>query len=39
MLELIRGYASAAFDGAERAGRLDEVSTGLVELARLFVAS
>jgi F-type H+-transporting ATPase subunit delta len=39
MLELIRGYASAAFDGAERQGRLGEVSTGLVELARLFVAS
>jgi F-type H+-transporting ATPase subunit delta len=39
MLELIRGYASAAFDGAQREGHLDEVSSGLVDLARLLVAS
>jgi F-type H+-transporting ATPase subunit delta len=39
MLELIRGYASAAFDGAEREGHLDAVSAGLTELARVFVAS
>jgi len=39
MLELIRGYAAAAFDGAQREGRLGEVSTGLLELARLLVAS
>jgi F-type H+-transporting ATPase subunit delta len=39
MLELIRGYATAAFDGAQREGRLEAVSADLVELARLFVAS
>jgi F-type H+-transporting ATPase subunit delta len=39
MLELIRGYATAAFDSAQREGHLDDVSAGLVELARLLVAS
>jgi F-type H+-transporting ATPase subunit delta len=39
MLELIRGYASAAFDGAQREGHLGAVPIGLTELARLFMAS
>ncbi len=39
MLEIVRGYAAASFDGAWRAGRLDDVPTSLVEISRLFVAS
>jgi F-type H+-transporting ATPase subunit delta len=39
MLELVRGYASASFDGAMRNGRLDEVPASLVEISRLLVAS
>jgi F-type H+-transporting ATPase subunit delta len=39
MLELVRGYATAAFDGAANEGRLDAVTTGLAEISRLFLAS
>ncbi len=39
MLELVRGYAAAAFDTAANEGRLDAVVTGLVEISRLFIAS
>ncbi len=39
MLELVRGYASATFDGAERAGRIAAVAADLVELARLLLSS
>jgi F-type H+-transporting ATPase subunit delta len=39
MLELVRGYATAAFDAAERAERLAGVAADLGELARLLVVS
>jgi ATP synthase F1 delta subunit len=39
MLEIVRGYASASFDGAWRNGRLAEVPVSLVEISRLFVTS
>lgn len=39
MLELVRGYAMAALDSAERERRLDGVASGLVDVARLFVES
>jgi F-type H+-transporting ATPase subunit delta len=35
----VRGYATATFDAAERAGRIDVVATELVEMSRLLVAS
>lgn len=39
MLELVRGYATASFDAAERAGRIAAVSIDLAEMSRLLVAS
>jgi F-type H+-transporting ATPase subunit delta len=39
MLELVRGYATAAFDAAERDGRIDAVATDLAEMSRFVVAS
>jgi len=39
MLELVRGYAKATFDAAERAGRIEAVASDLAELSRLLVAS
>ncbi len=39
MLELVRGYATAAFDAAANEGRLDAVARGLADISRLFLAS
>jgi len=39
MLELVRGYATATFDAAERAGRIATVAAELAEMSRLLVAS
>jgi F-type H+-transporting ATPase subunit delta len=39
MLELVRGYAKATFDAAERVGRIDVVASDLAELSRLLIAS
>jgi F-type H+-transporting ATPase subunit delta len=39
MLELVRGYAMATFDAAERDGRIDIVASDLAEMSRLLVRS
>jgi F-type H+-transporting ATPase subunit delta len=39
MLELVRGYAMAAFDVSQREGRLDAVAAGLADISQLFVTS
>ncbi len=38
MLELVRGYAVAAFEAAESASHIDAIASDLVEMSRLFVA-
>lgn len=39
MLELVRGYAAAAFDAAEREGRIAAVASDLAEMSRLLIGS